>query len=95
MRRIEEARKNGARKLELSDLKLSTLPEAIGRLLQLQVLDLVDNQLSTLPEVIGRLSKLQVLYLTRNQLSKLPQVIGYFPRSAFDSPPTKHWTKSR
>ncbi len=30
LRRIEEARKNGARKLDLLDLKLSTLPEAIG-----------------------------------------------------------------
>jgi internalin A len=32
LRRIEEARKNSARKLHLSDLKLSTLPEAIGQL---------------------------------------------------------------
>jgi Leucine-rich repeat (LRR) protein len=51
-----------------SDLKLSTLPEVIGRLPQLQVLDLVDNQLSKLPQVIGyfppvriRLSSYQTL----------------------------------
>jgi hypothetical protein len=32
LRRIEEARKSGARKLNLFDLKLSTLREAIGQL---------------------------------------------------------------
>jgi Leucine-rich repeat (LRR) protein len=36
--------------LGLSRLQLSTLPEAIGLLSQLQELDLSTNQLSTLPE---------------------------------------------
>ena len=76
LRRIEQARKNGARKLDLSDLKLSTLPEAIGQLSQLQELYLSGNQLSTLPEAIGQLSQLQELDLSGNQLSTLPEAIG-------------------
>jgi len=63
LRRIEEARKSGATLLDLSSLKLSTLPEAIGRLPQLQELNLSSNQLSTLPGAIGRLSQLQMLDL--------------------------------
>jgi internalin A len=62
--------------LDLSGLKLSTLPEAIGQLSQLLKLDLSGNQLSWLPEVIGQLSRLQVLDLSHNQLSTLPEAIG-------------------
>jgi len=40
LRRIEEARKIGARKLDLSNLQLSALPESIGQLSGLQELDL-------------------------------------------------------
>jgi internalin A len=76
LRRIEEVRKNGARELVLSHLKLSTLPEVIGQLSQLQKLDLSGNQLSTLPGAIGQLAQLQELYLHGNQLSALPEAIG-------------------
>src|SRR5262245_4040221 len=67
LRRIEEARKSKASTLDLSSRKLSTLPEAIGQLSQLQKLDLHGNQLSTLPEAIGQLSQLQKLDLHGNQ----------------------------
>jgi Leucine-rich repeat (LRR) protein len=76
LRRIEEVRKSGATSLDLSKLKLSTLPEAIGQLSQLQQLYLSGNQLSTLPEAIGQLSQLQVLYLSSNRLRTLPEAIG-------------------
>ena len=55
---------------------LSTLPEAIGQLSQLQKLDLSDNKLSTLPEAIGQLATLQELNLSGNKLSWLPDAIG-------------------
>lgn len=73
--RIEEARKNGAQGLNLSN-QLSTLPEAIGQLTQLRSLDLAGNQLSTLPGAIGQLSMLQRLDLSGNQLRTLPEAIG-------------------
>jgi internalin A len=76
VRRIEEARKIGARNLDLSHLNLSTLHQTIGRLSQLQELDLSGNQLSTLPEAIGQLFQLQVLDLSHNQLGTLPEAIG-------------------
>ncbi len=69
LRRIEKARKNGAALLDLSGLKLSTLPQTIGQLSQLRNLYLYKNQLSTLPEAIGQLSQLQDLNLYGNQLS--------------------------
>jgi len=53
LHRIEEARKNGALMLDLSNNQLSTLPEAIGQLTQLQSVHLSYNQLRTLPEAIG------------------------------------------
>ena len=75
-RRIEEALKSGATRLDLTDLKLSTLPDAIGQLSELQTLDLSDNQLSTLPEAIGQLTQLRELDLSNNQLIALPEAIG-------------------
>jgi internalin A len=80
LRRIEEARKRGARTLDLSDLQLSALPESIGQLSQLQVLSVSNNLLSTLPESIGQFTELQELNLSRNQLSALPESIGQLSR---------------
>ena len=74
--RIEKAWESGASVLNLSDFKLSTLPEAIGQLSRLHELNLSGNQLSTLPEAIGRLSELQRLDLSINRLSTLPEAIG-------------------
>ena len=61
--------------LDLCANQLSTLPEAIGQLSQLQVLYLSGNQLSMLPEAIGQLSQLQELNLFSNQLNALPETI--------------------
>ena len=66
--------------LDLYGNQLSTLPEAIGQLSQLQVLDLSGNQLSTLPEAIGQLSQLQGLDLSSNQLSTLPEAVQSLER---------------
>jgi Leucine-rich repeat (LRR) protein len=51
--RIEQARQEGARTLDLSGLKLTELPEAIASLTQLQELYLSNNQLTELPEAIA------------------------------------------
>ncbi len=69
--KIEEARRSGAKKLDLSvewgdekTPKLTELPEALGQLRQLQTLNLSDNQLTTLPEALGQLTRLQELNST-------------------------------
>src|SRR5260370_20035479 len=49
MRCMEKARKSGAWELDLSNLKLSTLPESIGRLSRLLELYVSNNQLSSCP----------------------------------------------
>ncbi|MBN3925758.1 leucine-rich repeat domain-containing protein [Nostoc sp. NMS4] len=74
--RIEKARQEGAIELDLSDMQLSELPEAIASLTQLQQLYLRNNQLSELPEAIASLTQLQQLYLDNNQLTELPEAIA-------------------
>ncbi|MEZ2301254.1 MAG: COR domain-containing protein [Microcoleus sp.] len=73
--RIEKARQEGARELDLSRLKLRELPQAISSLTNLRVLYLSDNQLTELPE-IAFLTQLQQLSLSNNQLKELPQTIA-------------------
>ena len=74
--RVEEAARTGASKLDLSNLKLTSLPKAIGQLSQLQRLDVTNNELTSLPEAIGQLSQLQTLAVTNNELTSLPEAIG-------------------
>ncbi|MEH1868222.1 MAG: leucine-rich repeat domain-containing protein, partial [Nostoc sp.] len=74
--RIEKARQEGAIELDLSDMELTEIPEAIASLTQLQELDLSHNQLTELPEAIASLTQLQQLDLTNNQLTQLPKAIA-------------------
>ena len=74
--RIEQARPEKARTLDLSYMELTELPEAIASLTQLQQLDLSDNQLTELPEAIRSLAQLQVLNLSNNWVTELPEAIG-------------------
>ncbi|WP_293271005.1 COR domain-containing protein [Microcoleus sp. PH2017_02_FOX_O_A] len=74
--RIGKARREGAKTLNLSDLELTKLPEAIASLTQLEKLYLHNNQLTKLPEAIASLTELQQLYLHNNQLTKLPEAIA-------------------
>ena len=64
------------KRLVLIGNQLTTLPESIGSLGELNHLDLRGNQLTVLPESIDRLAKLQVLVLTSNQLTVLPESIS-------------------
>jgi hypothetical protein len=77
LRRIKMARESGVGKLNLFNLKLSTLPKAIGQLSQLQELKLSNNQLSTLPEAVQNLERLDALFLHGNPGLGLPdEVLG-------------------
>jgi Leucine-rich repeat (LRR) protein len=74
--RIKWARQGKARELDLRDMKLTKLPEAIASLTNLQGLNLNNNQLTELPKAIASLTQLQVLDLSNNKLRKLPNAIA-------------------
>ena len=75
-RKIVQAQRSGARKLDLKSLQLTTLPALSGQFTELQSLDLSQNQLTMLPEWIGQLTGLQSLDLSQNQLTILPEWMG-------------------
>jgi GTPase SAR1 family protein len=75
-KKIEEARRSGATELDLSDMKLTELPESFGQLTQLQSLNLSYNQLTALPEALGQLSQLQSLNIRDNELTALPEALS-------------------
>ncbi|MEH1964997.1 COR domain-containing protein [Nostoc sp.] len=72
---IEQAAKEKATKLILSNNQLSSLPPEICQLSNLTELYLSNNQLSSLPPEICQLSNLTLLSLHNNQLSSLPPEI--------------------
>ncbi len=72
LERIQRAKREEEKGLDLSGEGLTELPPEIGQLSQLQVLGLSDNQLTELPPEIGQLSQLQGLDLRSNQLTELP-----------------------
>ncbi|MEH2379750.1 MAG: COR domain-containing protein [Nostoc sp.] len=73
---IEEARQEGAIEIDLSEMELTEVPDAIASLSQLQSLDLGENQLTEIPDAIASLSQLQRLNLSSNQLREIPDAIA-------------------
>ena len=75
-RRIDQAAQEQSTELNLSDLGLTTLPDAIGTLTNLKELDLSHNQFTILPDIISTLTNLQVLNLGYNLLTTIPDTIS-------------------
>ncbi|MGD1930099.1 MAG: COR domain-containing protein [Leptolyngbyaceae cyanobacterium] len=75
-KKIAEALQTRATGLDLSDMRLTALPESLGQLTQLRMLNLRNNQLTALPESMGQLTQLRSLTLTANQLTTLPESLG-------------------
>src|SRR6266849_5387097 len=55
---------------------LTTLPNSLGQLTNLQQLDLTGNQITLLPTSLGNLIHLKKLYLDGNQITSLPEMLG-------------------
>jgi Leucine-rich repeat (LRR) protein len=71
-KRIQQALKTGAKKLDLSALYLTELPESVSRLSKLRRLDVhYPSRIKVLPEWIGELSELESLELGGNQAGSL------------------------
>jgi len=62
--------------LNLHNNNLTSLPESISKLTNLQILDLSENRITELPSSIGKLTKLVNLNLSGNKITKLPSFIG-------------------
>ncbi|GBF94601.1 hypothetical protein Rsub_06716 [Raphidocelis subcapitata] len=67
-------------RLDLSDLRLAALPEALWELADLEELSLSGNELPELPEGLARLTSLRRLVLAGNRLRALPgDALGALP----------------
>jgi len=62
--------------LNIADNHLTTLPEHLTKLAQMQSLDVSRNLLTVLPENLGKLVQLQSLDVWANQLIALPKSLG-------------------
>jgi small GTP-binding protein len=76
LKRIEAAKRDNSKILDLDSCRLTQFPTEILELTNLTHLDLRRNQLTTFPETIGELTKLTTLILGRNQLTVVPEAIG-------------------
>jgi len=74
---IEKAARERAKTLDLSEMRITELPDEIGELVNLNEFRLGHNQLSTLPEQIGQLANLRILDLLTNRFRRLPEQIRY------------------
>ncbi|XP_050295445.1 leucine-rich repeat-containing protein 59-like [Anthonomus grandis grandis] len=69
--------------LDLSNNRLTSLPDTFISLTFLTKLDLSKNELTELPEEFGQLSKLKYLDLYKNNLERLPLSFGQFTALRF------------
>jgi internalin A len=73
---IDQAYKDKYEILDLSGLKLTTLPVEISKLSELKALKIDNNFLTFLPPEIGNLRNLSSLLASHNQISSIPNSIG-------------------
>ncbi len=65
---------NQADQLDLQNMRLTSLPAAVGKLTSLKTLLLSNNQLQTVPPQLKKLKQLQYVDCRHNQFSTLPEV---------------------
>ena len=76
-RRIAECQSYMSAELDLADLNLTHVPEAVRELTWLKRLSLHDNALTTLPEWMGELKGLVSLKAHGNRLENVPLSLGH------------------
>jgi Leucine-rich repeat (LRR) protein len=81
-RRIAEARRQNASRLDLARIGLREVPIALLELRHLHTLNLDGNQLRELPDTLCKLNQLEELYLGSNKLQKVPAALGEFADAA-------------
>ncbi|NXX12769.1 LRC18 protein, partial [Podargus strigoides] len=67
---------DGGRRLDLSKMNITTFPNCILKLADIDELDLSKNMLKKIPSSIQNFQKLRWLDLHSNQLEELPEAIG-------------------
>ncbi|XP_025060880.1 leucine-rich repeat and calponin homology domain-containing protein 2 isoform X1 [Alligator sinensis] len=70
--------------LVVSNNKLVSIPEEIGKLRDLMELDVSCNEIQVLPQQIGKLQSLRELNIRRNNLHMLPDELGDLPLVKLD-----------
>jgi len=63
---------NNLRNLDLSNNKISTLPQNMGNFKMMKTLTMSQNKINMIPEDIGKMSKLENLNLSFNLLQSIP-----------------------
>ena len=74
---IEYAARPGAKELNFSGFKLTTLPAKLWQLTHLTSLDISNNKLTTLPSELWRFINLTSLDISESKLATLPAEIGH------------------
>ena len=74
--RVQAVKRDNSEILDLSGLRLRSVPESLAGLKHLRELRLNDNRLTDLPESLRNLTKLTHLNLEENRLAKVPEWIG-------------------
>ncbi|KAL6475020.1 hypothetical protein MHYP_G00160600 [Metynnis hypsauchen] len=71
---------DGKRRLDLSNMEITTFPKCILKLCDVDELDLSRNMLKKIPDIIDSFVNLRWLDLHSNQLEQLPEAIGRLPK---------------
>lgn len=76
LERIKEAARKKSRKLDISNLGLTTIPPELFKLTKLEELYLNDNRITAIPDSLGRLVNLDTLFFYNNRITAIPDVFN-------------------
>ncbi|XP_035715235.1 leucine-rich repeat-containing protein 57 isoform X2 [Folsomia candida] len=68
------------RSIDLSENKITEIPQNIGAFLNLKLLNLNSNLIEVIPEQLGVLVKLETLYLSQNRIKVIPVSVQKLPK---------------